>query len=253
MLQPLSLLRRSARHRIKFCRVDLCRFVSVGKMLRAESFNASRGHLQDRGSGHRSARIGLYNHPPKECRPKSKAIKSQLVRSGRGWLACPMTLLGGGVISPDPPSDRFCVWRGFQFRGSQRKQSGQCWCKHRQVSSAPTMPCISTSGDRPMKNRTIAIIMAVAAFGGDFCLPASAQSSIGGVKKQAPLAAPVKPTSLGGPVKPTAPSAPIKPIALGGPAKLTSPVVPVSKPAPAIVASSPTSKCAAPCLARGPR
>ena len=73
-----------------------------------------------------------------------------------------------------------------------------------------------------MKNRTIAIIMAVAAFGGDFCLPASAQSSIGGVKKQAPLAAPVKPTSLGGPVKPTAPSAPIKPIALGGPVKLTS-------------------------------
>jgi hypothetical protein len=104
-----------------------------------------------------------------------------------------------------------------------------------------------------MKNRTIAIIMVVAAFGGDWCLPASAQSSIGGVKKQTPLAAPVKPTSLGGPVKPTAPAAPIKPIALGGPVKQTSPVVPASKPAPAVVASSPTSKCPAPCLAKAPR
>ncbi len=47
-----------------------------------------------------------------------------------------------------------------------------------------------------MKHRTIAIIMVVAAFGGDFCLPASAQSSIGGVKKQTPLGAPVKQTPL---------------------------------------------------------
>jgi hypothetical protein len=104
-----------------------------------------------------------------------------------------------------------------------------------------------------MKNRTIAIIMVAAACGGDGCLPASAQSSIGGVKKQTPLAAPVKPVSLGGPVKPTAPSAPIKPIALGGPVKQTAPVVPVTKPAPAVVASFPTPKCHAPCLARGPR
>ena len=51
-----------------------------------------------------------------------------------------------------------------------------------------------------MKNGTIAIIMVAAAFGGDWHLPASAQSSIGGVKKQTPLAAPVKP--LGGPAKP---------------------------------------------------
>ena len=70
-----------------------------------------------------------------------------------------------------------------------------------------------------MKNRTIAIIMAVVASGGDWCLPASAQSSIGGVKKQTPLAAPVKPVTLGGPVKPIEPAAPIKPIALGGPVK----------------------------------
>jgi hypothetical protein len=181
-------------------------------------------------------------------RPPSKAIKSQLVRPAFGWLACPMTLLGGGVISPDPPSDRFCVWRGFQLRGSQE----QCWCKQRQVSSAPTMPCIGTSGDRPMKNRTIAIIMVAAALGGDFTLPASAQSSIGGVKKQAPLAAPVKPTSLGGPVKPTAaPVAPIKPIALGGPVKQTAPVVPANKPAPAVVTPSASSKCPAPCVAKG--
>ncbi len=34
-----------------------------------------------------------------------------------------------------------------------------------------------------MKNRTIAIIMVAAAFGGDFSLPASAQSSIGGSQK----------------------------------------------------------------------
>ena len=149
---------------------------------------------------------------------------------------------------PCPPSDCFCVWRGFQLRGNK----GQCWCKHQQVSSALTMLCVSTSGDRPVKNRTIAIIMVAAAFGGDFCLPASAQSSIGGVKKQTPLAAPVKPTSLGGPVKPTAPAAPIKPIALGGPVKQTAPVVPASKPAPAVVTPSASSKCPAPCVAKGP-
>jgi hypothetical protein len=103
-----------------------------------------------------------------------------------------------------------------------------------------------------MKNKTIAVIMVAAAFGGGSCLPASAQSAIGGVKKQTPLAAPVKPTSLGGPAKPSVPAAPIKPIALGGPVKQTSPVVPVSKPAPAVVTPSPSSKCPAPCVARGP-
>ena len=54
-----------------------------------------------------------------------------------------------------------------------------------------------------MKNRTIAIIMVAAAFGSGFCLPASAQSSIGGAKKQTPLAAPVKQPPLGGPAKPS--------------------------------------------------
>jgi hypothetical protein len=103
-----------------------------------------------------------------------------------------------------------------------------------------------------MKNRTIAIIMVVAAFGGDFCLPASAQSSIGGVKKQTPLGAPVKPNSLGGPVKPIAPITQIKPISLGGPVKQAAPI-PVSKPGPAVVSPSPTSKCPAPCVAKGQR
>jgi hypothetical protein len=104
-----------------------------------------------------------------------------------------------------------------------------------------------------MKNRTIALLTVVAAFGGDYCLPAYAQTSIGGVKKQTPLAAPVKPPSLGGPVKPMAPIAPIKPIPTGGPARPTAPVVPVIKPGPAVVAPSATSKCPAPCMAKGPR
>ena len=94
-----------------------------------------------------------------------------------------------------------------------------------------------------MKNGTIAIIMVVAAFGGDWHLPASAQSSIGGVKKQNPLAAPVKQAPLGGPAKP---------ISVGGPVKPTSPVVPVNKPVSAAVSPSPL-KCPAPCVAKGPR
>jgi hypothetical protein len=102
-----------------------------------------------------------------------------------------------------------------------------------------------------MNNRTIAIIMVVAAFGGGWCLPASAQSSIGGVKKQPALGAPVKPAPLGGPAKPIAPIAPIKPIPVGGAMKQTAPVVPVSKPGPAVVSPSATSKCPAPCVAKG--
>jgi hypothetical protein len=93
-----------------------------------------------------------------------------------------------------------------------------------------------------MKHGTIALLMVAAAFGGDLGLPAAAQSSIGGVKKQTPLAAPVKPPSLGGPVKPIAPIAPIKPMPIAGAVKPITPVVPVSKPAPAVVIPSPTSK-----------
>ena len=99
-----------------------------------------------------------------------------------------------------------------------------------------------------MKNRTIAIIMVAAAFGGDFCLPASAQSSIGGIKKQTPLAAPVKQTSLGGPAKPISP--PLKPTPVVGQVKPTSPVVPVNKPA-AVGATPSPLKCPAPCVAKG--
>jgi hypothetical protein len=114
---------------------------------------------------------------------------------------------------------------------------------------------LQTSEDRPMKNRTIAIILIAAAFGGDSCLPACAQSSIGGVKKQTPLAAPMKPNSIGGPAKPNSIAAvkpaPLKPSPLVSAVKQTSPVAPVNKPASAAV--SPSSKCPAPCVARGPR
>jgi len=113
------------------------------------------------------------------------------------------------------------------------------------------MVCANTSGDRPMMNRTIAIIMVAAAFSGGFHLPASAQSSIGGVKKQAPLAAPVKQTPLGGPAKPISP--PVKPAPVVSAAKPTAPVVPVNKPAAAAVAPSSATKCPTPpCGAKGP-
>jgi hypothetical protein len=65
-----------------------------------------------------------------------------------------------------------------------------------------------------MKNKAIAILMALGAFGNDFCHPASAQSSVGGPKKQ---------------------------IVVGGAAKQNSPVVPVNKAAsiPAAKENSP--------------
>lgn len=99
-----------------------------------------------------------------------------------------------------------------------------------------------------MKNGMIAIIMVAAAIGGDLRLPASAQSSIGGIKKQTPLAARAKQTSLGGPVRPS----PLKPNPIGGSVKPTSPVVPVNKPVSAAVSPS-SLKCPAPCVAKGPR
>ena len=98
-----------------------------------------------------------------------------------------------------------------------------------------------------MKNRALAMILVAAALGGHFSLPASAQSSIGGVKKQTPLAAPVKQTALGGPAQP----APLKPSHIGGAVKPTSPVIPVNKPGSAAVSPSPL-KCPAPCVAKGP-
>jgi len=99
-----------------------------------------------------------------------------------------------------------------------------------------------------MKNKALAIVLIVAAFGCDFCVPASAQNSIGGAKKQTPLAAPVKPTTLGGPAKPISP--PVKPVVSA--VKPTAPAVPV-KPAPAAVAPSAASKCLTPpCGAKAP-
>ena len=95
-----------------------------------------------------------------------------------------------------------------------------------------------------MNNRAIAIIMVAAAFGGDCHLPASAQSAIGGIKKQTPLAAPAKQTPLGGPAKPISVAGPVKP-------KPTAPVVAITKPASATVSPSPL-KCPAPCVAKGP-
>jgi hypothetical protein len=105
-----------------------------------------------------------------------------------------------------------------------------------------------------MKNRTVAIILLAAAFGGVWCLPASAQSAIGGVKKQPPLAAPVKQTPLGGPAKPSSSLVkpnPVKPTPVAAAVKPAAPTAPVNKPVAAAV--SPSSKCPAPCVARGPR
>jgi hypothetical protein len=105
-----------------------------------------------------------------------------------------------------------------------------------------------------VKNRIVAIIMVAVAFSGGFHLPASAQSSIGGVKKQTPLGGPVKPNSLGGPAKPNSLGTPPKPSPVGGAAKPTSPVVPVIKPAATAVSPSSALKCPAPpCGAKGPR
>jgi hypothetical protein len=96
-----------------------------------------------------------------------------------------------------------------------------------------------------MNNRAVAMILVVAAFGGDVCLPASAQSSIGGVKKQTPLAAPVKQTPLGGPAKPISTPVkpnPVKPGPIAGAVKPPSPAVPVNKPATAAVSPSTSKK-----------
>ncbi len=134
------------------------------------------------------------------------------------------------------------------------------------------MICVNTSGDGPMKNRAIAIIMVVAAFGSDYCLPAFAQNAIGGVKKQSAIGGPVKPITLGGPAKPISPAGPAKPnlvkpnlvkpnlvqpglvqpSPIGGAVKPGSPVVPVNKSGAAAVAPS-LSKCRAPCVAKRSR
>jgi hypothetical protein len=88
-----------------------------------------------------------------------------------------------------------------------------------------------------MKNAALVVIMVAIALGSGFHRPAFAQSAIGGVKKQ---------SALGGPVKQTSPVVPVN---------RAGPVVAVSKPAPAVVAASASAhvKCAAPCMARGPR
>jgi hypothetical protein len=105
-----------------------------------------------------------------------------------------------------------------------------------------------------MKYRTVAIILVAAAFGGVWCLPASAQSSVGGVKKQTPLAAPVKQTPLGGPAKPSSSLVkpnPVKPSPVAGAVRPAAPAAAVSKPAKVAVSPS-SSKCPAPCVAKGP-
>jgi hypothetical protein len=97
-----------------------------------------------------------------------------------------------------------------------------------------------------MKNAALVIIMAAVALGSGFHRPASAQSAIGGVKKQ---------NALGGPVKQTSPVVPANKAAPVVPVNRAAPVVPVNKPAPAVVAAalSAHAKCAAPCAAKGLR
>src|ERR1700733_3000050 len=70
------------------------------------------------GAPKRSATEPAFKWPLRDGshrRRKSKAIKSLLARPARGWFACLMTLLGGGVI-PLSPSDRSAsggvsIWR----------------------------------------------------------------------------------------------------------------------------------------------
>jgi hypothetical protein len=97
-----------------------------------------------------------------------------------------------------------------------------------------------------MKNAALVVIMVAIALGSGFHRPAFAQSAIGGVKKQSALGGPVKQTS---PVVPVNRAGPV--VAVNKPAL----IAPVSKPAPAVVAASASAhvKCAAPCMARGPR
>jgi len=97
-----------------------------------------------------------------------------------------------------------------------------------------------------MKNKAIAILMALGAFGNDFCHPASAQSSVGGPKKQ---------IVVGGAAKQNSPVVPVNKAASIPAAKQTSPVVPVSKGATISAPSPPPHlKCAAgSCVAKGSR
>jgi hypothetical protein len=100
-----------------------------------------------------------------------------------------------------------------------------------------------------MKHGAPVIIMLALAFASGLHFPASAQSAIGGVKKQ---------NALGGPVKQTSPVIPANKAAPVVPVNRAVPAVPVNKPAPAVVAASASApsahvKCVAPCGARGPR
>jgi hypothetical protein len=97
-----------------------------------------------------------------------------------------------------------------------------------------------------MKNAALVVIMVAIAAGSGFDRPASAQSAIGGVKKQ---------TALGGPVKQTSPVMPVNKAAVVVPVNRAVPVAPANKTAPAVVAASlpAHAKCAGPCAARGPR
>jgi hypothetical protein len=115
-------------------------------------------------------------------------------------------------------------------------------------------PCILRQlsiGDRDkeeafMKSGAVAIVLAFAAFGNDFCHPASAQSSVGGPKKQ---------IVVGGAAKQNSPVVPVNKAASIPAAKQNSPVAPVSKGV-TISASSPPPhlKCAAgSCIAKGAR
>ena len=105
-----------------------------------------------------------------------------------------------------------------------------------------------------MKNRAIAIIMVVAAFGSDFCLPASAQSHWRSQKANSTCRpgeanVPRRPGETNFPCRPGEANRPPKPTPVVSAAKPAAPVVPVSKPASAAVAPSP-SKCRAPCVAK---
>jgi hypothetical protein len=112
--------------------------------------------------------------------------------------------------------------------------------------TAPTFDRRQAQGGAFMKNGAVAIVLVFAAFGNDFCHPASAQSSVGGPKKQ---------IVVGGAAKQNSPVVPVNKAASIPAAKQNPPVVPVSKGVTVSASSPPPHlKCAAgSCVARGSR
>src|SRR5580698_9143454 len=101
-----------------------------------------------------------------------------------------MTPLGGGVM-PLSPSDRFASGGVFNLAAIIRRIIRVVCVR------GVTDGLRQHSGDGPMKNRALAMILVAAAFGSACCLPAAAQNAVGGMKKQNSIGGPAKPNSIG--------------------------------------------------------